>query len=175
MQLNLTKPLIIFDLEATGVNVGSDRIVEIAMLKVFPDGHEEFRRHLINPTIPMPEIVIAIHGITDEMVKDCSPFAARVSEIRDALENCDAVIAHNLSFDMEMIDTEFERCGMKIKWPDRKICTVEETTCMKGYRLSLSDLHKELCGMSFEGAHRAMQDVNALVRCVEILFDRGFI
>ena len=69
MQLNLTKPLIVFDLEATGINIGSDRIVEIAMLKIFPDGHEEFRRHLVNPTIPMPEVVIAIHGITDEMVK----------------------------------------------------------------------------------------------------------
>ena len=54
MQLKLTKPLIIFDIEATGVNVGSDRVVEIALLKVFPDGHEESRRYLINPTIPIP-------------------------------------------------------------------------------------------------------------------------
>jgi hypothetical protein len=73
-----------------------------------------------------------------------------------------------------MIDTEFNRIGMKIDWP-RTICTVEETICIRGYRLSLTELHKEFCGEPFEGAHRAMVDVRALLRCVEKLYDRGFI
>ena len=174
----------IYDTETTGLHSSrlieekhKPELIEFSAVKIDIDTKTRIKEYdfLVKPVRPISAESVKITGITDDMVKDCLPFANHVSEIRDALENCDAVLAHNLSFDMEMIDTEFERCGMKLKWPDRKICTVEETICMKGYRMSLSDLHKELCGMSFEGAHRAMQDVNALVRCVEILFDRGFI
>lgn len=114
-----------------------------------------------------------ITGINEETVKDAEPFAFYVADVRDALENTDAVIAHNLSYDKEMIDTEMARCGIKIKWP-RMICTVEETICIRGHRLTLTDLHFELTGAKFEGAHRARHDVEALVKCVNILFERGY-
>ena len=123
------------------------------------------------PQRPISEESRKITGITDNMVKDAQPFAAHIVDIRDALENTDAVIAHNLSYDKEMIDTEAERCGIKIKWP-RLICTVESTICIKGYRLTLSDMHYEFFETKFEGAHRARHDVEALVRCVDWLHGR---
>ena len=103
MLLNLTKPLIIFDLEATGVNIGSDRIVEIAMLKVFPDGHEEFLRYLVNPTIPIPEVVVAIHGITDEMVKNEPTFKELAGKLHTFFGNSDLSGFNSIKYDIPNI------------------------------------------------------------------------
>ena len=78
--LSLKRPLVFLDLETTGVNVGGDRIVEIALLKVHPNGSKESRRYLVNPTIPIPEVVTKIHGITNEQVKDCPKFSELAAE-----------------------------------------------------------------------------------------------
>ena len=173
----------IFDTETSGLipcGLVDDKIkpqvIEFAAIKTNLDTKEEVTRYdfLVKPTISISKEITNITGIDDEKVKDAKSFAAHINEIRDALENCDAVIAHNASFDKEMIDIEAARCGIKIKWPDRIICTVEQTTCLKGYRLTLSDLHQTLFGFTFEGAHRAMHDVEALAKCVDNLNTQGY-
>jgi DNA polymerase-3 subunit epsilon len=127
---------------------------------------------LIKPPNGVTEETTKITGLTDEMLKDEPTFAEQAYDIKNFIEGREAVIAHNLSFDAEMIDLEFERLGQKITWP-RKICSVEQSLHLKGFRLKLSDLHELLFGEKFEGAHRARVDVKALTRCCVELFKRG--
>jgi DNA polymerase III epsilon subunit-like protein len=134
--------------------------------------------HLIRP----PEekcidVVIAkkSHGITWDLVKDKPEFKEVADEIIQFIGVEDTIIAHNLAFDMEMMDIEAERLGSKIEWPERKICTIEQTTWLKGKWLSLEDLHEHLFGMKFMGAHRAKTDVLALVRCCIEMYRREWI
>ncbi len=89
MNIQLNRPLAFLDLETTGVNLASDRIVEFAIVKVMPDGSDIRKRRLINPQIPIPAEVSAIHGITDEMVKDAPTFRDIANDIRQFLDNCD--------------------------------------------------------------------------------------
>lgn len=130
--------------------------------------------NLFKPPKPITAEITKITSITNEMVADAPPFASVANEIRKMIEESEAVIAHNVSFDREAIDIEFERIGQKIHWP-RLICTVEATICMKGFRLTLTALHQELFGEPFSGAHRARHDVQALKRCALELFRRGYI
>lgn len=107
-----------------------------------------------------------------------APLFAKVAPtIRKRIEEAPVVIAHNLSFDKEMIDIEYERLDPRapIKWPSRCICTVEQSAFMKGHRLNLTALHVELFGKEFDTAHRARPDLDALIRCTVELFKRGFI
>src|SRR4051812_2052830 len=87
--LQLKKPLAFLDIEATGTNVSTDRIVEIAIVKVLPDGNRTVKRKIINPQIPIPQVCIDMHGITNEMVKDAPVFKAVAAEIRQFLDGCD--------------------------------------------------------------------------------------
>jgi DNA polymerase-3 subunit epsilon len=173
----------LFDCESTGLHssalVDNDKkpeTTEFMCIKYDFDKDAVVKEYefFVKTKRPIPKEVIDITGITNEMIADALPFSARIAEVRDALENADAILAHNLAYDKELIETEFLRCNEKIKFP-RLICTVEQTICIKGYRLSLSDLHKDLTGEPFAGAHRARVDVEALLRCVKILITRGFI
>lgn len=112
-----------------------------------------------------------ITGITNTMLADAPPFKSVAKQIIKMLESAPLLIAHNASFDREVIDIELERLKLKIKWP-RVLCTVEQTIALKGFRLSLSNLHNELFKEPFTGAHRAKQDVAALVRCCKELVKR---
>ena len=127
---------------------------------------------LIKPPKPIDAEITKITGLTNEMLEAAPPFAAVADLIKMQIEAAPVVIAHNLSFDKEMIDLEFERLGQKINWP-RVICTVECCNFLKGYRLSLSNLHEHLFGESFAGGHRAKNDVAALTRCCQKLFEMG--
>ena len=172
----------IFDTETTGLfssalveDKNKPELIEFMDVKMDLDTGTPIKEYefLCKPQRKISAESVKITGITDDMVKDEKPFSFYVTDVRDALENTDAVIAHNLSYDKEMIDTEMARCGEKMKWP-RLICTVEETVCIRGHRLTLTDLHFELTDTKFEGAHRARHDVEALVKCVKILFERGY-
>src|SRR5665811_1304308 len=125
MQLNLTKPLIVFDLEATGISIAIDRIVEIAMLKIFPDGHEEFRRYLINPTIPMPAVVVAIHGITDEMVKNEPTFKEIAGTLNAFIGHSDLSGFNSIKYDIPLLVEEFLRAGVEFEVKNRRIIDVQ--------------------------------------------------
>jgi len=134
---------------------------------------------LIKPKNPLTDKPVSggkktitdITGISNEMLKDAPRFKDVAKRIHDAITKAPLVIAHNASFDREMVQIEFERLKEKIKFP-KIICTVEQTIYMKGYRLSLSALHQELFGEPFAGAHRAKVDVSALVRCCVELHKR---
>lgn len=130
---------------------------------------------VFKPSRKMGDDVIKIHGITNEMVEKAPPFAAFAREIMEFIEGADVVIAHNLSYDLEIVELECcKRLGEAIAWP-RKLCTVEQTAHLKGYRLSLTVLHEMLFGEKFPSAHRARHDVIALTRCCVELRKRGLI
>jgi len=116
--------------------------------------------------------ITQITGITNEMLKDAPSFKDTAKDIFNLIQKAPVVIAHNLSFDAEMLDIEAERLKYELRWP-RKICSVEATIAMKGYRLNLTKLHIELFGEPFEDAHRAINDVDALTRCCVELFKRN--
>lgn len=130
---------------------------------------------LIKVPVELKEKIVKITGITNDMLKDEQPFSFHAPLIKAFIENSevDVAIAHNLSFDLEMLQVEFERLNMDVKWPKRKICTVEATIHFKGFRLNLQGLHEYLFGTKFMEAHRAKHDVGALTRCSVELYKRG--
>jgi DNA polymerase III epsilon subunit-like protein len=129
---------------------------------------------LIRPHIwPMTDKTIAETKtkITNAELKDAPKFKDVAKDIRKICEGAPVIIAHNAAFDQEIISIEFERMKETIKWP-RMLCTVEQTIQIKGYRLSLTNLHLELFGKTFGEAHRAKLDVEALTKCCIQLYKR---
>lgn len=119
---------------------------------------------LIRPTrLPLPEKIVQITGITDEDLTGAPTFAACSNDVFSFVERQSLIVAHNLSYDMELLDLEADRLGQKIAWPPG-ICTVEQTIHLRGYRLTLADLYGLLFEEKFAGAHRARADVEALCR-----------
>ncbi len=119
--------------------------------------------------------IVKITTITDIDIENEKPFEKYATEVQTFLESASVVIGHNLSFDMEMIDIELDRIGRRLKWPKRRICTVEQTLHFKGFRLKLSDLHEYLLNERFDGAHRAKVDVEATTRVASELLKRNII
>lgn len=172
--------MIIFDTETTGLVQPQampldkqPQIIEFAGIKLDPISMEEIARFefMCNPGKPLPEKIIEITGITDDQLKDCVPFSAHFLELADFFLGEHIVVAHNLKFDIDMLNFELRRmsCEQRFPWPHRHHCTVEMTYDFKGKRLRLGDLHEMACGGPIEGAHRAMTDVEALVRIVKWL------
>jgi DNA polymerase III subunit epsilon len=112
--------------------------------------------------------------LSNELLAKAPTFAKVANAIKLRLEQAPLVLAHNASFDREMMDLEFERLGQTLVWP-RTICTVEQTSHLKGKRMTLSDLHQTLLGKEFDDAHRAGPDVQALVRVAVALFQKGLL
>lgn len=126
------------------------------------------------PAFGEKKTITQITGITNEMLANAPSFKDVSKDIFTMIQKAPVAIAHNLSFDAEMLDIEAERLKYELKWP-RKICTVEATIAMKGFRLNLTKLHLELFGEPFEGAHRAQGDVEALTKCCIELFKRDIL
>lgn len=168
MQLNLKKPLAFFDLETTGVNVASDRIVEIAILKVFPDGRIEKRpdptsgppRLLINPGGPIPVESSVIHGIYDEDVKDAPTFADIADKLFKFLFDCDLAGFNSNKFDVPILAEEFLRCGIDFSVEDRNLIDVQNIFHLMEQR-TLKAGYKFYCHKDLANAHEAMADVDA--------------
>jgi len=132
---------------------------------------------LIRPTkYPMSDQVIkeTKTKLSNDILKAAPLFAKVAPMIKRMIEEAPAVIAHNASFDREMLDIEFERLGIQLKWP-RVICSIEQTIHLRGYRLSLTNLHAHLFDEAFADAHRAKADVKALVRCCVELYKQEII
>lgn len=128
---------------------------------------------LINPRVPISAEITKITGIDDAMVKDAPVFTTFAPLLRLAIEEADHIIAHNASFDGEMIDIEFARdSDIPLRWPPI-ICTVEATIHLLGHRMTLQGLHEHLFGERFKEAHRARNDTRALIRCAVELRKRG--
>ena len=132
---------------------------------------------LIKPSRPsvVTDEITRITGLKYDDLKEAPGFMQVANEIFGQIEKAPAIIAHNLSYDKEMLEIEAERLGRKINWPSPLICTVEQTVHLKGYRLNLSDMHEMLFGVRFDGAHRAKVDVQALTKCCVELKRRGML
>ena len=125
MELNLKRPIIFFDLETTGIDIARDRIVEISMVKVMPDGEEIVRTRRINPGMPIPAEATAIHGITDEDVKDCPLFPQIAKSLAQFIEGCDFGGFNSNRFDLPMLVEEFMRAGVDVDFRKRKFIDVQ--------------------------------------------------
>jgi DNA polymerase-3 subunit epsilon len=160
MNLSLTRPVAFIDLETTGINLGSDRIVEIAIVKIMPDGTRQVKRKLINPEMIIPQQSIDVHGITNEMVKDAPTFKQAGNEIKQFLENCDLGGYNSNKFDIPLLVEEFLRTGQDFKTDGRKLLDVQKVFHMMEPR-TLSAAYKFYCGKELENAHSAEVDATA--------------
>ncbi len=162
MSLQLTRPLAFIDLETTGVSLSSDRIVEVAIIKVMQDGSRQVKRKLINPEMPIPAQVTEIHGITDEMVKDAPTFKQAGNELKQFIENCDIGGYNSNRFDIPMLMEEFLRAGMVVDISTRRMVDVQHIFYTMEPR-TLTAAYKFFCGKELVDAHSAEADVNATI------------
>lgn len=160
MNLSITRPIAFIDLETTGINLGTDRIVEIAIVKILPDGTRQVKRKLINPEMAIPQQSIDVHGITNEMVKDAPTFKQASNEIKQFLENCDLGGYNSNKFDIPLLVEEFLRTGQDFKTDGRKLVDVQKVFHMMEPR-TLSAAYKFYCGKELENAHSAEVDATA--------------
>lgn len=171
MQLNLKNPLIFFDLETTGINIVKDRIVEISFLKVHPNGKEESKTRRINPGMPIPAESTAIHGITDEDVKDCPTFKEIAKSLAAQIEGCDLAGFNSNRFDIPLLAEEFIRADVDIDLNKRKFVDVQ-TIFHKMEQRTLSAAYKFYCDKSLENAHTAEADTMATYEVLKAQLDR---
>ena len=171
MQLNLTRPIIFFDLETTGTSVTADRIVEISLIKLFPDGHTEEKTRRINPECHIPEASTAVHHITDEDVKDAPTFKQIAKSLHELFDGCDIAGFNSNKFDVPLLIEEFGRVGLPFDVASRNFIDVqgifhkmEQRTLVAAYRF--------YCGKELDGAHSASADTMATFEVLLSQLDR---
>jgi len=177
---------IIFDTETTGLTQPSAAdisqqpfITELYGIRIDKDWNmvSEFET-FVKPPIPIPEEVVKITSITDEMVKDAPSFIQIFDELAQFFLGAETAVAHNATFDLEVLQWELTRHGLEYKfpWPPRNDCTIELSFPIENKSLKLSRLHEIATGRPhFDGAHRAKNDVMATVRCYKWLSEKGFV
>ena len=171
MKLNLKNPLVFFDLETTGINIATDRIVELCYIKVYPNGNEESKSMRINPEMHIPEASSAIHGIYDEDVKDCPTFKQIARELANAIEGCDLAGFNSNRFDIPMLAEEFLRAEVDFDMTRRKFIDVQNIY-HKLERRTLSAAYKFYCGKDLENAHSALADTQATYKVLQAQLDK---
>ena len=171
MKLNLKNPLVFFDLETTGTNINSDRIVEICYLKVYPNGNEEAKTLRINPEMHIPEASSAVHGIYDEDVVDCPTFKDVAKNIASDIEGCDLAGFNSNRFDIPVLAEEFLRAGVDIDLMKRKFVDVQ-VIYHKLEQRTLSAAYKFYCEKNLEDAHTAEADTRATYEVLKAQLDR---
>ncbi len=160
MNLKLTKPFVVLDLETTGTNPAKDKIVQIAIMKIFPDGKKITYERIVNPEIPIPEKAAKIHGITDEMVADKPTFKEIAHEVVEFISGCDIAGYNSTKFDLPMLAEELIRSGVDFDFSKPKMIDVQVIFYKKEPR-TLSAAYKFYCGKDLDNAHNAMADVEA--------------
>ena len=171
MKLNLKNPLVFFDLETTGTNINTDRIVEICYLKVYPNGNEESKTMRINPEMHIPEASSAIHGIYDADVADCPTFKDVAKNIANDIEGCDLAGFNSNRFDIPLLAEEFLRVGVDIDMMKRKFIDVQ-VIFHKLEQRTLSAAYKFYCDKNLEDAHTAEADTRATYEVLKAQLDR---
>lgn len=171
MQLNLKNPLVFFDLETTGINIVKDRIIEISYVKVFPNGKEESKTFRVNPGMPIPPETTAIHGITDEDVKDCPTFKEIAKTLAAQIEGCDLAGYNSNRFDVPLLAEEFLRADVDIDFSKRKLVDVQ-TIFHKMEQRTLAAAYKFYCEKDLENAHTAEADTIATYEVLKAQLDR---
>ena len=166
MKLNLTKPLVIFDLETTGLDLVKDRIIQISYIKVYPDGREERGNELVNPEKPIEPIITQLTGISDEDVKDKPTFKQLGAALAEKFTGCDFAGFNSNHFDIPLLAEEFLRAGIDFDFSKSKMIDAQ-TIFHKMERRNLAAAYKFYCGRKMEEdfeAHRADQDTEATYR-----------
>jgi len=158
--MKLTRPIIFYDLETTGVDVVEDRIVEISTLKYHPDGTQEVKTRRINPTIPIAPEATEVHGISDEDVAEEPTFEKIAKGLATFMEGCDLGGYNILRFDLPMLVEEFLRCGIPFPSPDVKVVDAYKIFTINEPR-TLEAAYRRFCGKVLEGAHGAEADIRA--------------
>ena len=170
MELALKNPLVFFDLETTGLNVASDRIVEISWLKIQPDGRESKQTQLVNPTIPIDPRAIAIHGITDEDVKDKPTFSELARSLANEFEGCDFAGYNSNKFDIPLLAEEFLRADVDFDLRKRKFIDVQ-VIFHKMEQRTLTAAYQFYCKKVLEDAHSAEADTLATYEILKAQLD----
>jgi DNA polymerase III subunit epsilon len=171
MKLKLKNPIVFFDLETTGINVASDRIVEISYLKVFPNGNEESKTLRVNPTIPIPPKVTEIHGITDDDVKNEPTFNEIAKNIAKVLEGADIAGYNSNKFDIPLLAEEMLRADIDIDLKKRKFVDVQVIFLKKEPR-TLGAAYEFYCNKPLENAHSAEADTRATYEILQSQLER---
>lgn len=170
MKLNLTRPIIFFDLETTGVNINYDRIVEISCVKVYPDGREVTWTKRLNPEMHIPEQATAVHHITDEDVKDAPRFADVAPMLMETFDGCDIAGFNSNKFDIPVLMAEFGRVGMNFSLTGRNLVDVQ-TIYHRLEQRTLSAAYRFYCGKNLEDAHSALADTMATYEVLKAQLD----
>jgi len=160
MNLKLKKPIVFFDLETTGLQIATDRIVEIAILKIFPNGNKESKSWLVNPTIPIPTETTAIHGISNEKVENEPTFNQLAPKISEMIHNCDLAGYNSNKFDIPILAEEFLRSEINFDTKNRKTIDVQNIF-HKLEKRTLVAAYQFYCKKDLKNAHSAKADTSA--------------
>ncbi len=171
MQLNLTRPICFFDLETTGINVAKDRIVEISILKIYPNGNKESKTWLVNPEMPIPAEVVAVHGISDEKVANEPTFKELSKEIYSMIKDCDLGGFNSDRFDIPLLAEEMLRA--EVDFDMKSTVSVDvQTIFHKMEKRTLAAAYKFYCDKDLTDAHSAEADTNATYEVLLSQLDR---
>lgn len=171
MELQLKRPLVFFDIESTGLSPEKDRIVEISLIKVYPDGHEEVRTRRINPERHIPEESTAVHGITDDDVRDCPTFRQVAKSLASMIQGCDIAGYNSNRFDVPLLGEEFIRAGVEVDFSRCRFIDVQ-TIFHKMERRTLEAAYKFYCKKDLTEAHSAEADTRATLEVLKAQLDR---
>ena len=171
MELKLKRPIVFLDLETTGINVSADRIVEISLLKISPNGMEQWMTTLVNPEMPIPPKVTAIHGISDDDVKNAPTFREIAKNLTVFLEGCDLAGFNAIKFDIPVLAEEFLRTETDFNFRKRRYIDVQVIFHKKEQR-TLSAAYRFYCNREIENAHSAKADTAATYEVLKAQLDK---
>lgn len=171
MKLHLERPFAVFDIESTGINRKVDRIIDLAIIKLRPDGKRDSYSYRVHPGTPIPPESTAVHGITDADVDGCPSFSEIAETVHEVLEGCDLGGFNVLHFDIPLLTEEFARAGIVFRLDDRRVVDAQRIFHRKEPR-DLSAALQFYCGEMHLDAHGALADVEATLRVMEGQFER---
>lgn len=171
MELNLSRPIIIFDVESTGLNITKDRIIELSYIKVFPDGHEQEHTYRFNPGMPIPEQAIAVHHITDDDLRDCPSFSEIAPELAQLFSGCDIAGFNSNHFDIPILAQEMANAGVEFDLKNCRFVDVQ-TIFHKKEKRDLAAACKFYCGVEMENHHSASADTRTTLNVLKAQLDR---
>ena len=171
MELQLKRPLVFFDIESTGLSPEKDRIVEISLIKVYSDGHEEVRTRRLNPECHIPEESTAVHGITDDDVRDCPTFRQVAKSLASMIQGCDIAGYNSNRFDVPLLGEEFLRADVEVDFSRCRFIDVQ-TIFHKMERRTLEAAYKFYCDKDLTEAHSAEADTRATLEVLKAQLDR---
>jgi len=166
MPLKLARPIVFIDLETTGINLATDRVIEIAIVKISPEKEKQVKHKMINPQIPIPKTASDIHGITDEHVKDKPTFKEVANELKQFIDNADFSGYNSNRFDIPLLMEEFLRAGISLDMTSRRLLDVQQIFHMMEKR-TLGAAYKFYCEKELIDAHSAEADATATWEILE--------